>query len=160
MKRSGTLFVSLVLAGLLVSSCAFGPRPAATDLAKALVESSAEACVKQGPRSELCRAYLDLRLIQIWESRINEALPQFTITPLPCAADGPGCPWQEDYNRSLRDALEKVAGDPTPEPNYPIPFDVVPASIQLESATAQRQALAKAEADLDDLIEVLRAGRR
>jgi hypothetical protein len=164
MRRHGIHAASLVIGAVLLSSCATtspGALPASTE---SLVHASAVACVRVASGSpnsddrQLCDLYVDLRLWRIWGGYVDQVLsPRLRVTPLPCLADGPGCLWHETYEGLFRTETERVFGNPDPQPSSPLPFDMIPAEVQLEKAVALRSGLLQAVVGLDSQIETLRA---
>ncbi len=159
MKHSGMPATSFVAAALLLSSCASVPSSTLS-----LAEGSAAACAKvlgstaTSTDRQRCSLFHDLVVLERLLPHIEEALrPDLAVILLPCPADGPGCRWQDAYDRRFSAGLELVFGDPSPQPNAPVPFEAIPAQVQLQRATALREGLAQAVSDLDDQIEALGA---
>jgi hypothetical protein len=160
-KTAGGRALCLVSAALLLGAC--GSLPSSS---LSLVNDSAAACARVArwealppppPRDyELCSHYVDLRLMQDLERRLADRLT-LSFTPLPCLADGPSCGWQQDYAELVRARFEVAFADPTPQPSTPLPFDQIPASVQLEKAQSLRGGLLEAVAELDRRIELLSA---
>jgi hypothetical protein len=94
--------------------------------------------------------------MQDLERRLADRLT-LSFTPLPCLADGPSCGWQQDYAELVQARFEVAFADPTPQPSTPLPFDQIPASVQLEKARSLRGGLLEAVGELDRQIEQLSA---
>jgi hypothetical protein len=106
----------------------------------------------------LCNSYYDVRLWENLESKLNGALiSPIRVTPLPCLADGPGCGWPYAYHQSLKAGFLEVFGDPSPQPNAPLSFEIIAPEVQLEKAIGLRKSLMQVVTDLDDQIETLRS---
>lgn len=162
MRTNGLQAICLVIGAALLSSCGGTPSPRALPGSTvSLVEAAARGCAAQNAtpqERELCSFYYDLRILAKLGNRLDEMLAsRFQVVPVPCLADGPDCLWNEAYRDLYRTQLGVAFGDPTPQPSTPLPFDRIPATVQLERAVAMRDGLMKAVTDLDGEIEVLRA---
>lgn len=164
--RSRVIAIAPILMGaLLLTGCPTITAPFPASL-QSLVEGAAAACVRVASTAptpptnrdrELCSLYFDLRALRDLERHLYAGVDSpIRVTPLPCPADGPGCPWRDAYHEALRAGFEKAFGDPSPQPNTPLPFEIVTAEVQLEKAAALRDGLMQAVRDLDGQIETLR----